>query len=341
MSVTFGNVPHPEYVDLIVNNSSWNDLGPRRALGVCQHSMVGGLQGSYNYIKPGGGGRALWDYSVGGATDGVNDGVIWRHNDPRGRRSGWANGGSDGLEGDGPLFVRTLGIDAINRDLVSIERSDGGKYQTQPMSPKQFEAIAQLTAFWFDQARVPWDRFPFNPNVGCVTHMIHKEFATKDCPFPPVYNEITRLQDRVRAILKAAQTQVPPDQLPIELPVEQPIEQDHDRYPNGWTAKALKDQWGVLPRINPGGSTTNLHFAVTKNPIAAIANAWVHRGADDGITKISDLPKPQLWRVMQTDADTKSDIITFEGGRDAWMLFRPNIWVPWTWIDERALAGKA
>jgi hypothetical protein len=44
---------------------------------------------------------------------------------------------------------------------------------------------------------------------------------------------------------------------------------------------------------------------------------------------------------MQTDADTKSDIITFEGGRDAWMLFRPNIWVPWTWIDERALAGKA
>lgn len=337
--LVFGRVPHPPFVDLIVSNSYWQDLGPRRALGVCQHSMVGTLSGSYNYIKPGGGGRALWDYSVGGSTDGANDGVIWRHNDPKGRRAGWANGGSDGLEGDGPLFVRTLGIDAINRDLVSIERSDGGNYQSQPMSPKQFESIAQLTAYWFDQARVPWDRFPFNPNVGCVTHMIHKEFATKDCPFPPVYNEITRLQDRVRAILKAAQTAAVDDG--TELPPEQPIEQDHDRYPNGWKPADLKDQWGVLPRINPGGSVTSLHFAVTKNPIAAIANAWVHRGAADGITNVKDLPKPQLWQVNAIDDDTKSDLITFEGGRDAWQLWRPNKWVPWTWIDEAALKAKA
>jgi hypothetical protein len=335
----FGRVPHPPFVDLIVDNRFWQDLGPRRAVGVCQHSMVGTLRGSYTYILPGGGGQALWDYSVGGATDGANDGVIWRHNDPKGRRAGWANGGSDGLEGDGPLFVRTLGIDAINRDLVSIERSDGGNYQSQPMSPKQFESIAQLTAYWFDQARVPWNTYPVNPNVGCVTHMIHKEFATKDCPFPPVYNEISRLQDRVRAILKAAQT-VAPD-AGNELPPEQPIEQDHDRYPNGWTAAALKDQWGVLPRVNPGGSVTSLHFAVTKNPIAAIANAWIARGAADGITTISDLPKPQLWQVIAVDEDTKSDLITFEGGREAWQLWRPNKWVPWTWTDERALKAKA
>lgn len=339
MALTFGNVKHPPFVDLIVNNTFWNDLGQRRPIGVCQHSMVGTLRGSYTYILPGGGGQALWDYSVGGATDGANDGVIWRHNDPRGRRAGWANGGSDGLEGDGPLFVRTLGIDAINRDLVSIERSDGGNYSSQPMSPKQFESIAQLTAYWFDQARVPWDRFPFNPNVGCVTHMIHKEFATKDCPFPPVYNEITRLQDRVRAILKAAQTAAVDDG--TELPPDKPIEQDHDRYPNGWKPADLKDQWGVLPRINPGGSVTSLHFAVTKNPIAAIANAWVHRGAADGITNVKDLPKPQLWQVNAIDDDTKSDLITFEGGRDAWQLWRPNKWVPWTWIDEAALKAKA
>lgn len=338
MSITFGRVPHPPFVDLIVNNRFWNDLGQRRPIGVCQHSMVGTLRGSYDYINTGSG-QALWDYSVGGATDGANDGVIWRHNDPRGRRAGWANGGSDGLEGDGPLFVRTLGVDAINRDLVSIERSDGGNYQSQPISPKQFESIAQLTAYWFDQARVPWDQYPLNPNVGCVTHMIHKEFATKDCPFPPVYNEINRLQDRVRAILKAAQTAAV--DAGNELPPAKPIEQDHERYPNGWKPADLKKQWGVLPRINPGGSITRLHFAVTKNPIAAIANTWVQRGAADGITKIGDLPKPQVWQVIQVDEDTKSDLITFEGGRDAWMLFRPHTRVPWTWIDERALKAKA
>jgi hypothetical protein len=338
-NLIFGRVPHPPYVDKIVTNSAWNDLGPRNALGVCRHSMYGTLQGSYNYIKPGGGGQALWDYSVGGATDGANDGVIWRHNDPKGRRSGWANGGSDGLEGDGPLFVRTLGIDAINRDIVSIERSDGGNYNSQPMSAKQFESISQLVAWVFDQARVPWNQYPFNPHVGCVTDMLHKEFATKDCPFPPVYSEITRLQNRTRSIMKQWQEN-PEFELPEEIPVEEPIEQDHERYPNGWKPADLKTQWGVLPRNNPGGSVTNLHFAVTKNPIASIANTWVHRGAADGITRIGDLPKPQVWQVIQTDEDTKSDLITFSGGRDAWMLFRPNIWVPWTWIDERALKAK-
>lgn len=336
MTYTFGRIVHPPFVDLIVNNPYWNDLGQRKPVGVCQHSMVGSLRGSYNYIN-GGGGQALWDYSIGGATDGENDGVIWRHNDPRGRRSGWANGGSDGLEGDGPLFVRTLGINAINRDLVSIERSDGGKYATQPMSPAQFEAMALLTAYWFDQAKVPWDKYPLNPNVGCVTHMIHKEFATKDCPFPPVYSEIDRLQNRVRAILKSAQTEAP---VVEDVAPPEPIVQDHERYPNGWKPADLKEQWGILPRINPGGSVTNLHFAVTKNPIAAIANAWVARGAQDGIKRIADLPRPQLWRVLETDHDTKSDIITFEGGRDAWMLWRPHTRVPWTWVDERALREK-
>jgi hypothetical protein len=146
----------------------------------------------------------LTDYGIGGSTDGALDGAIWRWNDPTGRRSGWANGGSDGLEGDGPAFVQKLGVNAINRDLVSIERSDGGDINTS-MSPKQFEAICQLTAYWFDQAQVPHDAFPVNPKVGVVTHMLHKEFATKDCPFPPVYNRITEIQDRVRAILKQYQ----------------------------------------------------------------------------------------------------------------------------------------
>jgi len=80
-------------------------------------------------------------YGVGGSTDGPQwDGVILRWNDPRGRRSAWANGGSDGLEGDGPLFVRTRGVNAINRDLVSIERSDGANPAT-PVSAKQAESI--------------------------------------------------------------------------------------------------------------------------------------------------------------------------------------------------------
>jgi hypothetical protein len=212
VAITFGKVPHPPFEDRYIpdsQTSAWNDLGPRRALGVCQHSMVGSLIGTDKWFRDGvpsptHKAKGLTDYGIGGSTDGPLDGVIWRWNDPTGRRSGWASGGSDGLEGDGPAFVAKLGVDAINRDLVSIERSDGGDIAT-PMSPRQFESICQLSAYWFDQAKVPWDSFPVNPHYGIVTHMLHKEFATKDCPFPAVYDRINEIQDRIRAILKQYQ----------------------------------------------------------------------------------------------------------------------------------------
>lgn len=133
--------------------------------------MVGSLWGTDGWFRRGAASTGLTDYGIGGSTDGEEwDGVIFRWNDPRGKRatiymkegrylkrkspgaeamtvsanrSGWANGGSDGLEGDGPLFVRTLGVSAINRDLVSIERSDGGDTST-PISVKQFESICAL-----------------------------------------------------------------------------------------------------------------------------------------------------------------------------------------------------
>ena len=142
MPITFGRVAHPPFRDRLIPNAqttAWDDLGQRTPVGVCWHTMVGTLWGTDTYFRTGA--PALTDYGVGGATDGPNwDGVILRWNDPRGRRSGWANGGSDGLEGDGPLFVRTRGVAAINRDLVSIERSDGANPAT-PVSAKQAESI--------------------------------------------------------------------------------------------------------------------------------------------------------------------------------------------------------
>jgi hypothetical protein len=231
MPLTFGRVLHPPFVNRDIpsaQTTAWDDLGPRRPLGVCWHSMVGTLWGTDAYFR---GGPALTDYGIGGATDGSRwDGVILRWNDPRGRRSPWANGGSDGLEGDGPLFVRTLGVDAINRDLVSIERSDGGEVST-PLSPKQAASLCLLTAYWFDQAHVPWDRFPLNPAHGVVTHMLHLEFATKGCPFAPVVERVAELQDRVRALLKTAQTGEP-GKAPVRPP--KPVRPDHDWWPQGY-----------------------------------------------------------------------------------------------------------
>ena len=280
------------------------------------------LWGTDTYFRTGA--KALTDYGIGGSTDGPNwDGVILRWNDPLGRRSGWANGGSDGLEGDGPLFVRTLGITAINRDLVSIERSDGGDIET-PMSPKQFEAICQLSAYWFDQAKVPWNSFPLNPNVGSgiVTHMLHREFATKGCPWAAVADQIDRIQNRIRAILKAAQTDS--DQIPPTVSPPTPPLPDHDWWPQGYDVAKLRNQFGGLIRHDPTGITRIFGFDST----GAISNAWLARGVADRLD-VAQLPAARDWWVHQRGTDAPLEIITFDRG---WVLIRNDSGRAWRWL---------
>lgn len=325
MSLTFGRVPHPPFTDRLIPNSrttAWDDLGPRKPVGVCQHTMVGTLWGTDAWFRTGG--KALTDYGIGGSTDGPQwDGVILRWNDPLGRRSGWANGGSDGLKGDGPLFVRTLGISAINRDLVSIERSDGGDIET-PMSPKQFEAICQLSAYWFDQSRVPWNTFPVNPHIGSgiVTHFLHREFATKGCPWAAVADQIDRIQTRIRAILKTAQTGE--STTPETVPPPAPVLPNHAWWPQGYGISQLRNRFGGLLRHDPSGSTRILGF----DPDGAISNAWLARGVADRLP-VASLPAARDWWIHPRASGATLDIITFDRG---WVLIRNESGRSWRWL---------
>ncbi|MGD9711117.1 MAG: hypothetical protein AB7V46_03510 [Thermomicrobiales bacterium] len=341
MTVSFGNVPHPPFVDRLIpdiQNRAWDDLGPRRPVGVCQHSMLGSLWGTDAYFRRGAASRALTDYGIGGGTDGPQwDGVILRWNDPLGRassvvldgvsrsvsanRAPWANGGSDGLDGDGPAFVRRMGVAAINRDLVSVERSDGGVEST-PMSPRQFESICALTAHWFDVARVPWHVFPVNPGAGIVTHMLHSEFSAKSCPFAPVATRIGDVQARIRQILRAGQdiehpaatTSAPPGG---ELP-------DAPWWPQGYDLATLRQRFGALTRINDDGSSDRAAF----DPKGVISNAWIARGVQEQRLPAA-LPQARTWWVLQEDDGRRCDLVTFA---DRWTLFRPDAHVSWTWI---------
>ena len=341
MTYAFGNVPHPPFIDRLIpdsQNRAWDDLGARRPVGVCQHSMLGTLWGTDGYFRRGTAGRSLTDYGIGGSTDGPNwDGVILRWNDPLGRattvtidgeshpvspnRAPWANGGSDGLEGDGVAFVRRLGVSAINRDLVSIERSDGGDQNT-PMSPKQFESICALTAYWFDRAHVPWDQFPVNPAFGIVTHMLHFEFATKACPFAPVRDRIDELQERIREILKSAQTVAEPMVANGVAPISQ--RPDQPWWPQGYDLPTLRERFGVLDRFESDGSITPARF----DDRGVISNAWIARGVQEQ-RRPELLPRPQTWWVLKDDDEPRRDLVTFEEG---WTLFRPDPAVAWSWI---------
>ena len=323
MPITFGRIPHPPFQDRLIPNSAtraWDDLGPRNPVGVVFHTMVGTLWGTDAYFRSGA--AALTDYGIGGSTDGPTwDGVILRWNDPRGRRSGWANGGADGLEGDGPLFVRTLGINAINRDLVSIERSDG-KDITTPISSKQFESMCQLTAYWFDQAKVPWDRFLLNPHAGegIVTHFLHKEFATKGCPWAAVEDRIDELQARIRAILKTAQTGG--DNNP-DTPI--PPQPNHDWWPQGYKVADLAERFGGLTRHLEGDKIRRMGF----DPTGVISNAWVARGVAERLT-VRQLPTARDWWSHSIGKNGQVDIVTFDRG---WLLLRPDRNVAWKWAQ--------
>lgn len=210
--LVFGRVPHPPYEDNPITKAAGkgqDNLGKRTVKGVVWHRMIGHLRTTGTYFTfPSV--YALTDYGVGVAVSDpiADDGVIIRWNDPLGYQSGWASGSySAAAYGDGLAFVAKNGVNAINRDQASIEIS--GNYDT-PLSEKARNSICQLTAYWADQYHIPWDVWPIAPQDGFSFVRWHQEFGaengTKPCPGSVVMRETSALIERVRTILKAAQT---------------------------------------------------------------------------------------------------------------------------------------
>lgn len=208
MAIKFGRVPAPFERRIIDKPTGWRG-GTRTIRGVCLHSMVGFLEGTEGFFSNPNdtGWFVLTDFGVGGSADGERDGEVRMWNDPFGERipasNNWGSLAEKSISGDGIAFVQRYGEDAINGDLASIERSDGGDTDT-PVSAKQFEGICQTAAWVVDQARIPWHVWPEN-NDGVKAIYWHTEFVTKDCPFPPVKTRTTAIINRVGEILKQHQ----------------------------------------------------------------------------------------------------------------------------------------
>jgi len=231
--LTFGKVPHPAYQ----NRQIWktegvgmNNLGKRTVKGVSWHRILGSLWGTDGFFRDPSVG-ALTDYGVGvTAQDGAaHDGEILRWNDPLGYQSGWASGtySEQHAYGDGAAFVNKYGVNAINRDRASIEISG---FQTTALSPKAKEAIAGITAYWADQARIPWQVFPTVPEDGFSFVVWHEEFGPdlgqKKCPFQVVKDATPELIEMTAQIMKKYQeepyTEVPPPAKEYAAPVTYP-----------------------------------------------------------------------------------------------------------------------
>jgi hypothetical protein len=225
MALTFGNVKHPAYTKHIIWNQAWDDLGPRRNFGVVYHRMLGLLMGTEAYFE--GGAAGLTHYGTGHPGD--HDGELRMWCDPLTNRAPWASGRVIAPWGDGPAFVQKYGANAVNNDLIAIEISGG---YDDPISDLTRDTVAALTAYWADQAKVPWDKYPLNPTTGLTYTYWHQEFTgpqEKICPGPVVMQATDDIIARTVAMLKAAQEQaVPTYPPPFTFPKSDGL--DHDDF---------------------------------------------------------------------------------------------------------------
>ena len=120
-------------------------------------------------------------------------------------RGGWANGPYIEAEAsdDARAFVTQFGVNAINRDLISIEISG---LEEDPISDETLEAVTGLCAYWADPAGIPWDTYPYDPVTRLPFVYWHNEFdRTRECPGQVVIDVAPEIEARTKAILKRFQ----------------------------------------------------------------------------------------------------------------------------------------
>lgn len=311
--VAFGNVKIPSHQTAIVKKP-WEGAGfdrvpPRNNVGMCMHKWWGyGDALSLYYLFSTGGERqadALTDWSL------TQEGELVLLNEPWKTRAGWANGPASDLEGDGVLFVRKLGVSAVNSRLVSVEFE--GK--SEKLTNEQMEIGSSLWAYYYDAWGVSWEDYPMNPKVGCNTDLDHWEIGDKECPFAGARSQRHEFQSMVKGKMKAGQTGSAPD------PIDPKPEPDHDWLPRGLTEQAVKSLFGQGTRHNLDGTTTTFEFDMK----GLISNAWLARG-----NKLNMFPSVKDWWIVDEEVDR--NIVTFEGG---WVLLGNSTdRSAWKWMGE-------
>ena len=309
-------VPYPPLVDLVVSKpydgAGFDRVAFRgdRIIGVCDHITAG--EGSIEFYAAffGTGGEratdALVDTVIGrdGRIGLLND---WR--DPRrgGTRAGWANGGSDGLEGRGIAFVQKLGAAAVNERLVSKEHV---AREGQPPTDAQLAASIALDVAILQERRVPWHEYPYcRAFDGLAVDYDHADFATKRCPAEPWRSTYGPIKEReVRAGLARAQT---------GQPNPPPIGEAPD------PTQTLAALFGTLARRLPDGATRHYPY----DPAGPISSAWLARCRQELI-----FPAAETWWTLG-----ERHLVRFGNG---WVLTAPavNDRVGWRWLDAASAA---
>ncbi|MDQ3125873.1 MAG: hypothetical protein M3Q74_09765, partial [Pseudomonadota bacterium] len=261
---------------------------------------------------------ALTDLVIGydGRIGLLND---WRDPNRGGTRAGWANGGTDGLEGDGVAFYRRF--PAINQVLVSCEHCQkaGGAW-----SDAMIAASIEVRTAIAQELRCPAAAYPHHPAYGGVSiEQQHRNFATKSCPANPyIGTHDAAVRREVKAKLAAWQGGGAP------VPPPEPVKTFTDWH---MTLEHVAHAFGTLTRHNPDGTADELRF----DPTGPVSLAWLRRCEERG-----EFPEAEEMRVWDTGAYPGTEWwVTFEGG---WNLIKPagDTRAAWAWLDEIEAAER-
>jgi hypothetical protein len=196
-----------DHLILDEENTGWqDDLGKRDVKGIVYHRLEGTLEDTDAVFRSGTV-SALFDYGVDDVSGKAwrwNDALGFPHPNVRADRSPFANGPVIDPSSDTAAFIADNGIDAINRDQVSI--SIAGFFE-DAISDECLETVAALTAYFANHAAIPWDVFPAlqgRKSYGFVRW--HNEIASnKPCPGPVVMNATPDIIARSRDLLRQIQ----------------------------------------------------------------------------------------------------------------------------------------
>lgn len=313
--------PYPAMVPLIVrkpqDGAGFDRCPFRRPLirGFCTHITDGGgqIEGIKALFEGPRAYDALADLVIGrdGRIGLLND---WRDPANGGTRAGWANGGTDGLEGEGIAYFRKF--PDINVNLVSCEHiAAAGQAWTDAQIASSIEVRTALA----QELRIPAATYPVKPEWGVSSEQQHRNFATKPDPGEPYISTLDPIVRReVKAKLAAWQGDVttPPPPPPA----------DPTRYTRfGFTLEQISGYFGTMRRFNRDGTTDDLPF----DPKGPLSLLWMARCNQEG-----KFPEAEELHIYDsTIAPGEEQFATWEGG---WVCYLPlnNQMAGWRWLDD-------
>lgn len=277
VAIQYHRVPIYGYEDRFIAEKregfGWNNLGPRQIKFVTLHRMVGTLRGTDGYFRLSNiSSYTDFGLSTKASDPGMTAGTIYLWNYPNGYRAPWASGPVSAPFGDGSKIVQKYGINAVNRDGISLEI--GGT--NEAIDAATWQEIVHFIAYWADRCKIPYTSFPVNPATGISFVLWHTEFTAgtgKQCPFMWLRERTDQLIADVKAFLKQHQTgTVAPAPAPTGI-----VAGDYVRFMAGMyvrsepslTAVAANGTQNVLTTL-PTGTTGR----VRSGPVVKDGHTW-------------------------------------------------------------------